>query len=69
MREKKSEKESVFCVFTWSMDDVWGQEFGPFLLIALLCNVTWKRSEEKGTEQNISPQHLTNQTFESKKQN
>ena len=29
------------------MDDVGGQEFGPFLLVALLCDVTCKISQEK----------------------
>lgn len=27
---------------TWSVDDVGSQEFGPLLLVALLCDVTCK---------------------------
>ena len=40
---KKSRRQ----VFTWSLDDVWSQEFGPFLLTALLCYITCKRPEKK----------------------
>lgn len=40
------EKKKRRWVFTWSVDDVGSQEFGPFLLIALLRNVTCKRREK-----------------------